>query len=59
MTLDLVDELHAEGITVGSARANDLMVGQLARGGVVECIGRENVHATINRAVQAFRDAHP
>lgn len=56
---ELVDELHAERVVVGTARANDMVVGQLERGGVVERIGRENVHATINRAVQAFREARP
>jgi high affinity sulfate transporter 1 len=54
---ELVDELHEEGVVVGTARANDIVVGALQRGGVIERIGDENVHATINRAVQAFRDA--
>jgi len=54
---ELVDELHEEGVIVGTARANDIVVGQLRRGGVIERIGVGNVHATINRAVRAFRDA--
>jgi MFS superfamily sulfate permease-like transporter len=54
---ELVDELHEQGVVVGTARANDIVVGALQRGGVIERIGDENVHATINRAVQAFRDA--
>ena len=54
---ELVDELHDEGVVIGTARANDIVVGQLQRGGVIERIGDDNVHATINRAVRAFRDA--
>jgi MFS superfamily sulfate permease-like transporter len=53
---ELVEELHAEGVVVGTARANDVVVGQLERGGVIERIGLDNVHATINRAVRAFRE---
>ena len=53
---ELVDELHDEGVVVGTARANDIVVSQLQRGGVIERIGDDNVHATINRAVQAFRE---
>jgi high affinity sulfate transporter 1 len=54
---ELIDELHEEGVVIGTARANHVVVEQLERGGVLERIGEENVHATINRAVQAFRDA--
>ena len=46
-----------EGVVIGTARANDIVVEQLRRGGVIERIGDDNVHATINRAVRAFRDA--
>ena len=52
---ELVDELHDEDIVIGTARANDIVVRQLGRGGVIERIGDHNVHATINRAVHAFR----
>ena len=55
--LELVDGLHEDGITVGIARANHDVIGQLRRGGVLGPIGDENLHATINRAVQAFRQA--
>ena len=54
---ELVDELHEQSVVVGTARANHIVVGQLQRGGVIERIGDDNVHATINRAVHAFRDA--
>ena len=54
---ELVDELHEEGVVIGTARANHIVVDQLQRGGVIERIGDENVHATINRAVRAFRQA--
>jgi high affinity sulfate transporter 1 len=54
---ELVDELHDEGVVVGTARANDVVVGKLQRGGVIERIGDDNVHATINHAVRAFRNA--
>jgi high affinity sulfate transporter 1 len=53
---ELVDELHGDGMVIGTARANAVVVGQLQRGGVIERIGEHNVHATINRAVRAFRD---
>ena len=53
---ELVDELHEQGVVIGTARANHIVVGQLQRGGVIERIGDDNVHATINRAVQAFRE---
>jgi high affinity sulfate transporter 1 len=53
---ELVDELHEQGVVVGTARANDIVLGQLERGGVLARIGGENVHATINRAVRAFRE---
>ena len=53
---ELVDELHEQGVVIGTARANPIVVGQLQRGGVIERIGDDNVHATINRAVQAFRE---
>lgn len=55
---ELVDELHEEGIVVGTARAHDVVVRQLRRGGVIERIGEVNLHATINQAVRAFRQAH-
>jgi SulP family sulfate permease len=54
---ELVEELHADGIVVGTARAHDVVVDKLRRGGVIERIGMENVHPTINHAVQAFRQA--
>ena len=56
---ELIDELHGEGIVVGTARANDIVVDPLRRGGVIERIGEHNVHATINHAVRTFRDAEP
>jgi MFS superfamily sulfate permease-like transporter len=55
--VELVDELHEGGLVVGIARANRTAIGQLTRGGVLEQIGNENVHATINRAVRAFRQS--
>jgi MFS superfamily sulfate permease-like transporter len=54
---ELVDELHGEGIVMGTARAHRIVVEQLRRGGVLERLGEHNVHATINHAVRAFRDA--
>jgi SulP family sulfate permease len=54
---ELIDELHDERVVVGTARASHIVVGQLRRGGVIERIGEDNVHATINRAVHAFREA--
>lgn len=54
---ELIDELHGEGIVVGTARANDIVVDQLRRGDVIERIGKHNVHATINYAVRAFRES--
>ena len=54
---ELVVELHEEGVVIGTARANDIVVGQLQRGGVIERIGDEHDYATINQAVGAFRDA--
>jgi high affinity sulfate transporter 1 len=56
---ELIDELHGEGIVVGTARANDIVIGQLRRGGVIERIGEHNVHATINHAVRLFRETEP
>jgi SulP family sulfate permease len=53
---ELVDQLHEEGVVVGTARANHVVVAQLERGGVIDRIGYDNVHATINRAVRAFRE---
>ena len=53
---ELVDELHEQGVIIGTARANEIVVGQLQRGGVIERIGGNNVHATINQAVRAYRE---
>ena len=53
--LDLVGDLHAAGIEVSVARANDRVVGVMERAGLVAAIGPDRMYPTINAAVAAFR----
>lgn len=55
--VDLHAELLSEGAASSVARANKDVVAVMERSGFVEVIGAENIHATINAAVAAYRQA--
>lgn len=52
---ELIDQLEADGRTVGLARANARVLNLLRRAGVVERLGEDRVFPTINAAVRAHR----
>jgi high affinity sulfate transporter 1 len=53
--VDLVDELAADDVVVGIARANRRVLAMLRRAGIVERLGDDAVFPTINAAVDDHR----
>ncbi len=51
----LHEQLSQDQLTIAVARANDDVIGVMERSGLIDAIGREHIHPTINAAVADFR----